>query len=462
MSLNKFLLIFFLIFGSNSHSAPIVELEHSLVTQNNGGSSWGTDGLLVEELQKIDEASLPDIFKQKIIQKNSNFWLKLTNSSAKKYYLNSEVYLFKQLNICFHKSIHFNTQPFFISVESFESQLFAPQDGVDQKKFTFSSFDRLEQTSSCDVLVLQGKSDDFPFKNILPYEKQGEDFPQIVLGLYYQKSKDYKPVIVFHPNLNLDFSDNHASYLEGSPAVNQNKLKVDGRVLFLHELGHVLGLSHIQAQNSKSIHAMTLMGLENIKRHPDEIKFRFFSQQMMWANIDLSQSRTYRALDYLHYSIMKSKVPVVDYGNVINNFNFNVPCVLTGEIITQVLPMPHFVNTPGSSIESVLNILKPVYHFENILISTASSTKIDISPDIFLSVQSLKNNVKPATSFNLLSFSYNKNHVGITQSSLKMKINSTPGYISHKGFIRTNNYLLGYWGSYNYKVVNDLTMCFEK
>lgn len=450
----------------NALAENSIELEHSISVQNGGGSSWGTDGLLKSQIKNIEDHLIPTFFNQKKNSFSKSSWIELENPLAKKYFRNSRIFLLSELNICFDESINFQTNSFLKAVKEFESQLFFSQNKSNSSRFKLSKFSSIQQSEKCDVLVIKGQKDVFPYSIISKYEKPNDLFPQIVLGLYYQKTLNHKPVIVFHPNVEIDFSGQSNSYLR--LPISHSKLQVDGRVLFLHELGHVLGLTHVHATNSKSLYIKSLMGLDNDNRHPDEIRSRFYSRESMWQNLDLIQSKIYRAIDYLYINNLNSNGGIENLTREIQTLNFNESCLLTGETIQQELPLPHFIEST-STIKEMLNKLLPFHNLYELTLSGNMFKQYNLNTNFYLKLKSSvigKKNSNP--SLQVLSFEYKQTKFLINelqaysdlQASLKIKTLET-GAISHQGVFKLNNQLLGFWGPYSYKIVKDLKKCFE-
>lgn len=294
-----FFVVFLSFVSSSTLGAPVIELEHTISEAE--GSSWGTDDILRESLA-VSEQELPAAFRLPLVRPKPQA-LQLSRRVAEtKLFINDTVFLYRSLNICID-------QKFPSQSVGFQKALDIFMDRVSGANGTSRPLEVLVQTlkvdlgsqeraaySDCDLLVAIGDAAVFPFKQ-LPRSAltgTGTNLPQIVLGLYYRHDSASMPVIVFNPQLNIDFDSGDARYLRDAKG---GRFDVDGRALFFHELAHVLGFSHIENPSPMSRYpALTVMGLKNTQRDDTTLELRYAANMDVWRYWDLKQTSLYRSL----------------------------------------------------------------------------------------------------------------------------------------------------------------------
>lgn len=324
-----FLCLCGLLLLSNAEAAYQVEMEHSFATEE--GSSWGIEGQLKNALQ-IPAEKIPILFKKTLLRPRPEVLSMKDQSLAQNFFIGDRLYLYRSLNICIDVNISYKTPGFNQALNNFLYKL--TQISVERQALplefidvSFKSAD-LHVLSSCDVFVLVGNENEFPFAQI---KNQGapqfSNIPQMILGLYYRHSEATVPVIVFNPTVRLDFSSQQKEYMR---AQEDGTVSVDGRTLFFHEMGHLFGLSHIKSGgNWKPFSQLTVMGLDSTQYEDENFAIRYQANFEVWENWDIRQTSVYRALfsRWIQGENFAKDVDLFDKKKHISPFY----CVLPGE-----------------------------------------------------------------------------------------------------------------------------------
>ncbi|HPI41100.1 MAG TPA: hypothetical protein PLJ21_09865, partial [Pseudobdellovibrionaceae bacterium] len=289
--------LFFSLFSLNAFSEPQIELEH---TYFENGSSWGTDDFLRNQID-LPESAVPEIFKTplqrplpRVVQVPKLF-------SRKSLFSDNKIYLYKTANICVNEKIPINSKSFERASLFFLNQI-AGARHKERMVLNFISTSislsskKLDSLKECDVFMTPGLATEFPFKFFS--QDKSKDFnieiPQLVLGLYYRYKENTLPVVVFHPDVVMNFDSKDLRYLYTQES---EKLNVDGKTLFFHELAHVFGFSHVTEPYIKNrASALTVMGLSSHQRNEMDLHLRFSGASELWKYWDLEQNSVFRVL----------------------------------------------------------------------------------------------------------------------------------------------------------------------
>lgn len=288
--------IYFILLSSFCHAAYQLELEHTFAEGE--GSSWGIEGVLKNRLD-VPESDLPPLFKMPL-RKVKPLILSLKGQpAAKDYFIQDTLYLYQKMNICIDHNIHHDNEDFFSTLNLFLKKI----SQVNQKEtalkvsLTPIDFDHLNSSSieNCDALSFIGKKNQFPFLQVQNAPSPHfSTTPQMLMGMYFRFSNSTIPVIVFNPSIQLDFHPKQAAYVQTN---DKNEIIVDARILFFHELGHLIGFTHLkEGGNWKPFSSLTVMGVNSTQTENYAVDFRYNSSFNIWENWDLRQTSIYRAL----------------------------------------------------------------------------------------------------------------------------------------------------------------------
>ncbi|MBN8535443.1 MAG: hypothetical protein J0M15_00195 [Deltaproteobacteria bacterium] len=323
----------FLLFLNTTEAKPnILEMEHTFVEKE--GSSWGTDDVLRKKVD-LREENVPWLYRLPV-RRPAPLSIKISSDSSSKHiFINDIVFLYRELNLCVDKKLKIEGFGFDQAMTVFLKKVsgFDLIDGrkplkvnilkVDSKSMNPNSF------KDCDVLAFQADDGQFPFsqfQEVLP--SNSTDLPQLVLGLYYRQTETTLPVISFHPQLEIDFQGRSGKYLEASQG---HKIKVDGRSLFFHELGHVLGFAHIKMPSSVTLNPeLSVMGMDNSQRKLEQLELRLSAPVELWNRWDLQQTSLYRSL--LWKWSKKLALPDAQF-KIPSNWFTPYLCVMPGEVL---------------------------------------------------------------------------------------------------------------------------------
>lgn len=458
----------------------VVELEHSFFNQQlsskskinptggSGGSSWGTDDLLQNSLKSLPVGQIPDLFKMEISHENLPKRIRIQLSNAHKFYRSGEVIVFNSIRVCVDKNISIDTVGFVKASQLFENKFLAES----QLKFQQIDFEKLSSPndqnqalgiqkiqSQCDIVAIRGSLTQFPYKQLSEKDHLAGAFPHLVLGLYYQFSQHTIPIIIFHPQVKMTFDEQSKPYL----SQQGGEWIVDGRVLFFHELGHALGLTHIQKSPHLDTASYSLMGRENSERKEYDIINRFFSKNEMWKHFDLTQSSFYRAISFM------TKSGVLDSEYRSRSFDLTrTICLYKNEIIDQHLALANFIDNGQNGVSGDLKNLPSEIEFKNTQIQTNKTQAVNLSDSIFLKL--FNKSVNSDESYYLLkSFKYEQQSISIDGvvrnsflfSSIQYQMGEKEGFFRQSGVLRSNSFLLGFWGQQVFQIVSSLNQCFQ-
>lgn len=273
-----------------------LELEHTYAEVE--GSSWGIEGVLKHQLE-IPESELPSLFKTPLHQPSPvNLSLK-DQPLTKNYFIEDTMFLYQKMNICMDQNIHYNNDDFEGALQLFLNRISQINPKINALKITFTSvnFNDIKPSSleGCDVLSFIGKKNQFPFLQV--QDQPAPNFsttPQLLLGMYFRFSNTTIPVIVFNPSLKLDFHPKQPAYIQTN---DRNEVSADARILFFHELGHLIGFAHLKEGGSwKPFSSLTVMGVNSTQDLKYATDFRYKSRFNIWENWDLHQTSIYRAI----------------------------------------------------------------------------------------------------------------------------------------------------------------------
>lgn len=164
-------------------------------------------------------------------------------------------------------------------------------------KFIPLSLDLMDSSFflQCDLIVIHPEQVLYPFDCILQTPStHPTKMPEMILGLFYRFTEQSIPVIVFNPQVDLVFDTKPKPYFSMK---RDGRIEVDGRILFFHELGHVLGLSHIHESLAlQDFSVMSVMGSSQNDEKPENIETRFIYDLDIWKNWNLQQTSIYRSI----------------------------------------------------------------------------------------------------------------------------------------------------------------------
>ena len=272
-----------------------LELEHTYAEVE--GSSWGIEGVLKHQLE-IPESELPDLFKVPLHQPSPMSLSLKDQPLTKNYFIQDTMFLYQKMNICMDQNIHYKNDDFDSALKLFLNKVSQVNPKNNALKITFTpiNFDNVHPSllEKCDVLSFIGKKNQFPFLQV--QDQPAPHFsttPQLLLGMYFRSSDTTIPVIVFNPSLQLDFHPKQPAYIQTN---DRNEVAADARILFFHELGHLIGFAHLKEGGSwKPFSALTVMGVNSTQDEKYAVDFRYKSHFDIWENWDLHQTSIYRA-----------------------------------------------------------------------------------------------------------------------------------------------------------------------
>lgn len=288
--------IYFILLSSFCQASYQLELEHTFAEAE--GSSWGIEGVLKNRLD-IPESDLPILYKTPL-RKASPLILSLKDQPATKdYFIQDSLFLYQKMNICIDQNIRHDNEDFASTLNLFLKKVSQVNQKETALKVTLTpiDFDHVHSSSleNCDVLSFIGKKNQFPFLQV--QDAPAPHFsttPQMLLGMYFRFSNSTIPVIVFNPSIQLDFHPKQAAYVQTNA---KNEIIVDARILFFHELGHLIGFTHLKEGGSwKPFSSLTVMGVNSTQIENYAVDFRYNSSFNIWENWDLRQTSLYRAL----------------------------------------------------------------------------------------------------------------------------------------------------------------------
>lgn len=295
--IRNLIIVSMIIFYFHINYAANVELDHTFV---DGGSSWGTDDLLKSKIE-LPEDKIPQIFRLPLNRPSPEVISIEGDISRKFLFIENKIKIYKNFNICYNEKLPFDQNEFKKAFDYFIKQIVGPnyKSFINYKLISTQinlTSTQFETLSNCDVFVDIGIANKFPFqyfpKNEEVITKLGSTIPQIVLGLFYQYNKTSLPVIVFHPDLQLSFSDQNSKYLEKS---KNGKYIIDGRTLFFHELSHLMGFAHLNDTGyyQRSL-GLNIMGINRYFRTDLDLALRYNGSVDLWKYWDLEQVSLYR------------------------------------------------------------------------------------------------------------------------------------------------------------------------
>ncbi|MCK6597186.1 MAG: hypothetical protein L6Q37_02380 [Bdellovibrionaceae bacterium] len=419
----KFLM--YLVFFCNLGKAtPTMELEHNFVDFE--GGSWGIEGVLKKKLD-ISEQKLPEIFKTPLQTKNLKIVKLKEIAPSNKYFIDSKIFLYQELQICIDKKIDFRSSGFNQSAEQFLDKISRISSNEKALKVHLVSVDftseLYKKSNTCDVFVLIGKTNEFPFSEVptvkLSSSEGASNKTQMLLGLYYRHSEQSTPVIVFNPELQLDFSSSSTNYLYNS---KDGQLVVDGRVLFFHELGHLLGFSHLPKSFSwNPVGELNIMGGSLSIADRFYSNLRFYSKFEIWKNWDLRQTNIYRSL-LARWSKM---LPVeLDIQETFSGSNFRY-CFLPEENFHIYFPIMDVKNLSGienfdnPSGANIINFSK----VEDIFKSSLKQLKIDYKVNEREQIETFETAEENMSSLIQLKYLERTKYSIVSQNSTKEDLN---------------------------------------
>lgn len=330
--------IYFIILSSFCQASYQLELEHTFAEAE--GSSWGIEGILKNRLD-VPESDLPPLFKMPL-RKVKPLILSLKDQPATKdYFIQDSLFLYQKMNICIDKNIRHDNEEFSSTLNLFLKKISQVNQKETALKVTLTpiDFDHVHSSSleSCDVLSFIGKKNQFPFLQV--QDAPAPHFsttPQMLMGMYFRFSNSTIPVIVFNPSIQLDFHPKQTAYVQTNA---KNEIIVDARILFFHELGHLIGFTHLKEGGSwKPFSSLTVMGVNSTQTENYNVDFRYNSSFNIWENWDLRQTSIYRALLARWQQGDTSPVQSLFFDTPLNSNNF---CFLPQEQV-------HIVFTPLS------------------------------------------------------------------------------------------------------------------
>ena len=296
--------------GTPVAAAPRIELEHTFIAESGagGGSSWGTDDSLRSALE-IPEDQLPDEFRQKLGRPAPRTLRVSGETALRGLFDDDSMHLYTSLNLCVDRGLDISGSGFAEALERFSRVVSATGPGTGAGSGAIEvrvlRVDRGAGAGSaglrdCDVLAFQALPGGFPFSR-LPEARPSSlpDFPRMVMGLFYRHSPAHLPVIVFHPAIRVDFGGSDARYFRADPSLKPvgQVGSVDGRTLFFHELGHLLGFAHVDwgYRPTRFVESASVMGLNNSIREEIDVQLRFLSESNVWKNWEPRQTSFYRS-----------------------------------------------------------------------------------------------------------------------------------------------------------------------
>lgn len=250
------------------------------------GTIWGTESSLAKKLD-VPENQIPEIYKTPL-QRPLPKRLPVQSPDL---FFNDQVVVYNQIVLCADSKLNLDIEE--LQKELNEWSLFFSRPDPLPTKFQILLAPWKGATANCDVLVLQGKKDEFPFK----FYSQNQTDPESkywenrLYALFYQLSEKTLPVITIDPDILLKTRPDFTYYTQKQG----NQVLVNAKILLLHELGHLLGFEHLGAKSSEIIDPnFTVMGKTNELRNKEEIQARFESSENLWMFWDHRQLSAYR------------------------------------------------------------------------------------------------------------------------------------------------------------------------
>ncbi|MCB0342166.1 MAG: hypothetical protein H6626_08340 [Pseudobdellovibrionaceae bacterium] len=280
-----------LIFLAIPAAATEIHFEHTMNFAE--GSLWGTEGEMAQDL--ADPKEWPALFKSKWSGQhryvNVNEW-----PAAKYRFINDEIFVFDSVTICYDAQLSPLTEDFYLAQTNFIKELFGPlatQGPQIHWRRVNLSID--QPAKGCQLVVVQGRWQDYPYSFLKPGLTPSEktSWEGQIFGLYIRHSRDWVPVVVIHPDVQLSFSQTQSHYVLPGPG----SIMVDGRTLLLHELGHYLGFDHSGRKSGGANRSeLTAMGLRYELRDHRSNYLRFVEAKNLWQTWDSVQLNLYRQI----------------------------------------------------------------------------------------------------------------------------------------------------------------------
>jgi hypothetical protein len=318
--------------------AKIVELEHTFAEIE--GSSWRTDDSFRKAID-VDEVQIPWIFRLSLMRPKPQPVQLASSELGAHFFIDDTVRLYREINICYDQKLKLEGPGFLRALDFFLNKMAGIEQPGKQRplKVHILKVDsRIRNPSGfalCDILAFQSEEGQFPFSK---FQETGvglngaSGVPELVLGLFYRYSESTIPVISLHPKLDLDFQGDMVKYISDPATLGtKDRVKVDGRSIFFHELGHVLGFAHIHIPHPlNSDPAISVMGIDNSQRNEGHIETRFSAPTSLWRRWDPQQTSIYRSLLWKLSNNKPIPKPTEFFlANMINNY----VCVMPNEIL---------------------------------------------------------------------------------------------------------------------------------
>lgn len=318
--------------------AKIVELEHTFAEIE--GSSWRTDDSFRKAID-VEQAEIPWLFRLPLLRPKPRPIQLASPVPGSHFFIDDTVLLYREINICYDQKLKLEGPGFREALDLFLNRMGGIEQAGAQRPLRAQILKIDSRTQNprdfalCDILAFQAEEGQFPFSKFQETQMtltRDSGVPELVLGLYYRYSESTLPVISFHPKLDLDFQGGMVKYIGDLSVTNpKDRIKVDGRSIFFHELGHVLGFAHIHVPHPlNSDPEISVMGIDNSQRNDGHIEMRFSTPTSLWRRWDPQQASIYRSLLWKWTKNKPIPKPTeVFAANAINNYL----CVMPGELL---------------------------------------------------------------------------------------------------------------------------------
>lgn len=271
---------------SNEVNQALIDFEHSI--HFNNGAGWGTEDSL-RDLVRLPETEVPEIYRQPNAA-NAPLFVQDLGSSSGALFEDGEMVFFKNLEICIDQTL---PRPDADLKEAFQFYAQMVMGIKDPNYIHLKSIDiENDDIRNCSVMIRRGSWSTFPFDRLRrQHQRYLNDWKNQVYGVFYRVNKNTIPVVDIHPDVDVSYSKSQNSYLSN----RESSITIDGRALYLHEVGHAIGFAHLgPAEATSMVPGSSLMGMTNSSRLASDLALRFKLTDRLWERFDLKQSMLYR------------------------------------------------------------------------------------------------------------------------------------------------------------------------
>lgn len=271
-------------------SAADIQLEHSVERE---GASWGTDDAFRNELN-LRASAVPALYRMPLVRPRPRYVDVRSISVSKGRFVENRAALYRSLGICMDSTLPAVDSALGNAVDVFLQEIAGQRAAASPLQIFFRQVDmRSVPFAECDAILVRGRWDEFPYRYLPDQRGGGAYWEGRVYGVFYRHDLNSIPVITVHPDIQITFNPTGRRYV----GERFGRLEVDGRVLLLHEIGHLLGFAHIELQplDDTMLHPIgSVMGQSNDQRVRELLKVRFFNSVDLWRIWDPWQVSVYR------------------------------------------------------------------------------------------------------------------------------------------------------------------------